>query len=378
MENIKQTPPKLLIAATVPETVRLLMRGQLNWFASHGYVVDVCTDPGSDDGLGNENFIDQVNQRHYIPMSRKFSIIQDLKSTIRWIRLIRRTRPDYLIACTPKASLLSLIAAKMMRVPHRVYILFGLRYETSKGISRFVLKLTERICGACSQVVLVVSPSLAKCAIEEKLISPSKIRTLGLGSSNGVDSNRFMPLLPDERQLARKKLGYTDEDFLVGFVGRLTPDKGIDSLVKAMHQVNNEFPKVKLLLIGPNEGSEVDEIWAQSVGSQPDTSRWHPLLDVLVLPTRREGFPNVVLEAHACEIPVVTTRATGAIDSVLDGENGILIDIDDASQLAEAITRLATNRELGKLMGKNGRQWVVDNFQPEAIWRGMDQIFRTM
>ena len=369
---------KILIAATVPETVRLLMRGQLNWFANKGYLVDVCTDPGSNYGLGNAEFTDSVHERHYISMERDFSIIKDIGALIQWIRLLRKTKPDYLIACTPKASLLSLVAGFFARVPNRVYILFGLRYETSTGFSRKILKATERICGFCSDVVIAVSPSLANCAIEEKLISAKKIRLIGKGSSNGVDSNRFKPFESFEREKARSLLGYSEEDFVVGFIGRLTPDKGIDSLLDAFEIVNQQIEHAKLLLIGPFEGSVIQHPWVQQVGSQADTSRWHPLLNALVLPTKREGFPNVVLEAHACEVPVITTRATGAVDSVVDGENGLLVDVDNVDQLASAIIQLATNPELCHAMGVNGREWVVQNFQPESIWLGMDKIFQEM
>jgi len=369
---------KLLIAATVPETVRLLMRGQLDWFAENNYSVEVCTDPGSDYGLGNAEFIDSVAQRHYIPMERDFSIIRDLKALFNWIVLLRKTKPDFLVACTPKASLLALVAGFLSKTPHRVYILFGLRYETAQGMARVILKMTERICSACSHIVIVVSPSLATCATKEHLINPKKIRLIGIGSSNGVDSSRFVPIERSVRAEKRKAIGYSDDDFVVGFVGRLTPDKGIATLLGALRQVTVKVPRVKLLLIGPDEGSKVTEPWAQSVGSQPDTAQWHPLLDVLVLPTKREGFPNVVLEAHACEIPVITTRATGAVDSVVDGENGILVDVDNAEQLVDAIILLATDQELARKMGRDGREWVKENFQPESIWSGMDHLFQSL
>ena len=375
---MQQKSSKILIAATVPETVRLLMRGQLDWFANKGYLVDVCTDPGSNYGLGNAEFTDSVHERHFISMERDFSVIKDIGSLIQWVRLLRKTRPDYLVACTPKASLLSLIAGLIARVPNRIYILFGLRYETSTGIARKVLKATERICGYCADVVIAVSPSLANCATEEKLISSKKIRLIGKGSSNGVDSNRFKPLEKSERERKRASLGYSEDDFVVGFIGRLTPDKGIDSLLEAFGQVNQRVDHAKLLLIGPFEGSSIEHPGMQQVGSQADTSKWHPLLDALVLPTKREGFPNVVLEAHACAVPVITTRATGAVDSVIDGENGLLVDVDNVDQLAKAIMQLATNPGLCHELGANGRSWVIENFQPEFIWLGMDKIFHEM
>lgn len=378
MSEKRSNQKKLLITATVPETVRLLMRGQLDWFSKNGYSVEVCTDPGSDVGLGNADFIDSVSNRYNIRMERSFSILKDVRALITWFGLLRKVQPDYLVACTPKASLLSLAAGLFARVPHRIYILFGLRYETATGLSRFILKLTERICNACSHIVIVVSPSLAKCAVDENLISPKKIRLIGIGSSNGVDSTRFVPFEADERAAKRKLIGYSEGDFVVGFVGRLTPDKGIDSLLLAVRQIARTFPQVKLLLIGPNEGSDVDDPWVKCVGPQPDTAEWHPLLDALVLPTKREGFPNVVLEAHSCEVPVITTRATGAIDSVVDGENGILVDVDNIQQLADAITLLATDNELSKKLGRNGRTWVIENFQPEFIWSEMDKLFRSL
>lgn len=379
MNNKDQTQAdKMLIAATVPETVQLLMRGQIEWFADHGYTVEVCTDRGRETGLSDNKFVAAIDVKHTIAMARDFSIAQDFKSLIRWVALLRSSKPKYLVACTPKASLLSLIAGFLTRVPNRVYILFGLRYETATGIARLILKLTEKICGACSHIVIVVSPSLAKCAVQEGLIPQRKIRQIGMGSSNGVDSERFQPMPDEMRAKRREVLGFSRGDFVVGFIGRLTPDKGIETLISAFAKITVTHPQIKLLLIGPDEGSRVTQPWAKSVGPQLDTSQWHPIVDVLALPTKREGFPNVVLEAHACEVPVVTTRATGAIDSVVHNENGILIDIDDAEQLGNALIALYEDQNWAKQMGKNGRAWVIENFQPESIWLGMDQIFQTM
>ena len=368
---------KMMIAATIPDTVRLLMRGQIDWLARNGYQIDVCTSSDGLSGLESAQIVDSISHHYKITMAREISLFSDLRALLQWIKLLRKTKPEFLIANTPKASLLSLIAGAICRVPHRVYILRGLRYETSSGLSRTILRLCEVICMRSAHIVVAVSPSLAALAKTEKLAS-DKLRVIGKGSSNGVNAQRFQPLSVEQRKSIRESMGYSDDDFIVGFVGRLTPDKGIETLISAMQRVVAQHPHVRLLAVGPNEGSEIDEPWATNLGPQEHPETIYPLFDAFALPTRREGFPNAALEAAACEIPVITSNATGAIDSVEDGVTGLIAYVDDAESFAHAINELVSNRERATLMGQNGRARVLADFTPESIWRGLDEIYRSM
>ena len=367
----------MLIAATIPDTVRLLMRGQIDWLSNHGYEIEVCTSSEGLSGLEGAKILDSIRVHHFIDMTRDISIIKDFKALLHWIKLIRRLRPEFLIANTPKASLLSLIAGRICNVPKRIYILRGLRFETATGLSRFILRQMELICVRSAHVVVAVSPSLAKLAVAEGF-APQKIRVIGQGSSNGVDATRFHPSSPETRRNIRSQHGYSDDDFVLGFVGRLTPDKGINTLVEAVDLLIEKYPNIRLLTVGPSEGSKIDSPWALNLGAVEKPEDIYPIFDALVFPTRREGFPNATLEAAACEIPVIASNATGAIDSVVDGVTGFIANVDDSESFANKIEKLVTDRALGQTLGRNGRMRVLENFAPEMIWAGLDKIYQSM
>jgi len=234
-------------------------------------------------------------------------------------------------ASTPKAGLLSGVAAWLARVPCRVYTLRGLRLETATGLKRALLWVTEWISCKCAHRVVCVSPSLRARAIGLKLVGDSKAIVLGEGSG-GVDIRRFSPAGREsaETQSLREKLGIAANALVIGFVGRLVRDKGIRELIEAFQGLNRKQPGLQLLLVGDFEqGDPVEPEIRRFIESSPamirpgfvsDTAPYYGLMDVLALPTYREGFPGVPLEAQASGVPVVTTTATGAVDSVVDGE----------------------------------------------------------
>ncbi len=324
-----------------------------------------------------------------IPMEREIHPLKDLRSLWNLYRAIRHTRPELVDVSTPKAGLLGSVAATLARVPCRVYTLRGLRLETATGFKRWILWLAERIACACSHRVVPVSESLRLRAIQLRLVSADKAHSLGNGSC-GVDTDRFTPKnrATETVQQLRRNLGLTGNESVIGFVGRFVKDKGIRELVQSFRELSLSRPNLRLLLVGDFEnGDPVEPEIRQYIVTTPailtpgfvaDTAPYYALMDVFVLPTYREGFPVVPLEAQASAVPVITTNATGAVDSVRHGVTGFIVPVGDAKALTSAIDAMLRKPEMALDMGHAGRKWMVSDFRPEVIWHAHAKMYREM
>lgn len=303
---------------------------------------------------------------------------------------MKKLRPTLTNFGTPKAGLLGNIAACLTGVPCRVYTLRGLRLETGRGWKRRLLTLTERIACKCAHRVICVSASLRDRVIELGLASADKVIVLGSGSGNGIQAERFALSVANlsRAETIRAKLKLPTHVPVVGFVGRFTRDKGIPDLMLAFAEVRLEIPELHLLLVGDFEDGDPvpqqvrDQIEQDphivSPGFVPDTSPYYHLMDLLVLPTYREGFPGVPLEAQASGKPVVTTNATGAIDSVQDGVTGLIVPVGDSKALAGAIRRLLQNQQLRESMGRAGQEWVAREFNGERVRAALVEEYQAL
>ena len=324
-----------------------------------------------------------------VPMERQIEPARDLVSLWRLWRAVRRVRPTIVDASTPKAGLLTGIAAWLARVPCRVYTLRGLRLETAGGLKRAILWVAEWVACVCSHRVICVSPSLRARAIGLKLVSSEKAVVLAKGSG-GVDLARFSPANRNsaETETLRTRLEIPAGAPVLGFVGRFVKDKGIRQLVESFQQVREAYPSLRLLLVGDFEhGDPVEPEVRRCIESEgaiirpgfvSDTAPYYGLMDVLALPTYREGFPGVPLEAQASGVPVVTTRATGAVDSIVDGVTGFLVPVGDTDALTNAIGKLLSDSELRQRMGKAGRERMERDFHPKLIWGALVRLYRDL
>jgi glycosyltransferase involved in cell wall biosynthesis len=268
-------------------------------------------------------------------------------------------------------------------MPIRLYTLRGLRAEGLQGPAGQLMLSVERLACRCAQRIYCVSESLRQRSAEFGLAPPEKLVVLGSGSSNGVDASRFKRTaeLPGRARSLRARIGLPDAVPVIGFVGRLVRDKGIMELTDAFRRLSVLFPELRLLVVGPFEGCDTVPAGARSriegdphvvwTGFLDEVAPAYALMDVLVLPTYREGFPNAPLEAAAMDLPVVATRVTGCVDAVVDGVTGTLVPPRDAKALADAIRTYLLDPELRRRHGKAGRERVVREFQPERIWRAL-------
>ena len=269
-----------------------------------------------------------------------------------------------------------------------MYTLHGLRLETTTGFKRQLLKAMERIACRNAQYVRCVSASVRDRAVQLGLVAKGKTYVIGAGSANGLDTEYFKstPARAMEARALRRQLNIPDEAPVVGFVGRFTRDKGVAELFRAFQEVKRTFPDARLLLLGDfEEGDPVGAEVRRSLETEPgvifaglvkDTPRYYAAMDVLALPTYREGFGLVSIEAQASGVPVVTTRVTGAVDSVIDGITGTLVPAQDSDALAEALIALLRHPEKRKQMGKLAAQWVEDRFRREKVWEELVQDYR--
>ncbi|KRB36252.1 glycosyltransferase family 4 protein [Microbacterium sp. Root180] len=303
---------------------------------------------------------------HTLPMSRDPDPWGDARALVRWLRLLRHLRPEVILVGTPKAGLLGTLAGFFTRVPIRIYHVRGLRLETTTGFTRRVLTVLEKAALRCATTALCVSQSLAERLVELRLTSADRVVVLGRGSSNGVDTARFAP------GPAPAVTGLDPSVPVVGFVGRLNHDKGLDILAAASGILEHDGVDHQLLIVGGMDGSDLEAFQdfrrtPVVTGQVADVAAYYPTMRVLCLPTRREGFPNVVLEASSSATAVVTTDATGAVDSVEDGVTGIIVPVGDAQSLARALTRLVQDDDLARRMGLAGRELVLAEFSRDRV-----------
>ncbi|HZK04736.1 MAG TPA: glycosyltransferase family 4 protein [Actinomycetaceae bacterium] len=312
-----------------------------------------------------------------IDFARRPAPWPDLKALAATTRLLRHLRPDAVISATPKAGLLGTLSARLAGVPVRIYQLWGLRLETESGLKRTALALTERLAMNSATQCVANSRSLAAAAERLGLAPEGGVTVLGAGSSHGVDVERFSP--DGEYSLdeaANRFLTESDAELRLVYVGRLTPDKGIECMLDALEICERRGHRVAALVVGYPDSAAImarieraDQARVLLVGPVRDVRPYLKAAGVLCLPTLREGFPNVVLEAAAMGIPAVVSDATGAIDSVVDGVTGKVFPVNDAGRLASALIEFAETPALLRSLGRAARERVEREFRQSHVWR---------
>lgn len=369
----------IVYATTIGSSTWSFLNGQLKHFREKGADVHVICSP--------DRLLRAAGKRedvitHGIRMEREIAPIPDALALANWVRTLWVLRPNVVNVGTPKAALLGLSASWLLRVPIRIYTIRGLRYETTHGGKRRLLELTERLCCALSTHNIAVSHGVAK-QLKRDAVTKAKLLVIGDGSSNGVRGLELAAAVDSlNRSECRKRWQLDPEDLVVGFVGRITPDKGGDCLREAIAILKRSRPDIslRLLIVGDIEDDDAAINFTELenavyTGWIDDTAPAYAAMDILCLPTRREGFPNVVLEAGAAARPVVTSDATGAEESVVHGETGLIVPIDDAPKLAEAIADLADSPVMRRTFGHAARERVLSKYQPSRIWNALERLY---
>ncbi len=368
-ERVDQRP-LIVLGITNPETC-LVLAERVRALKAAGFRVMLISGPGPllDDIEAGEGI-----ETLEIPIHREIALLDDLRSLWCLYRTLSHLRPYLTEFSTPKAGLLGNLAAWACGVPVRVYMLRGLRLETLRGFKQQVLLAAERIASACAHHVVCNSESLRAKVSDLRLARAAKLTLIGEGSSHGVDVERFFPG-PDEM---RDELKIPRDVPVIGFVGRLTRDKGVAELIAAFERVLETVSTARLLLVGWFDASEDElsdelRVWIDAhpriihTGFVRDTAPYYKAMDMMVLPTWREGFPNVVLEAAATGIPVITTLSTGSRDAVVPEVTGLLVPAGYPAAISEAILRLIRNPDLRLRMGRAARAWVIERYVNDYV-----------
>ena len=368
---------RAVIAVTVATSAGTLLRGQLAWLREQGMDITLVCSPG--ESLQAIEAAEGIEVAP-IPMTREVTPGRDLISLMRLIRLMLRIRPTLVNASTPKAGLLVTLVSWLTRVPIRVYTLRGLRLETVNSHSALyrLLWMMEWLTCRFATVVVCVSPSLRLRAIALGVVSPTRCVVLGAGSSNGVDLDRFRPARHEaERLQLRQSLGLSHDIPIIGFVGRLTEDKGITDLITLFERLTKRG-NMHLVLVGDVESNNpLPEQTMKTIAKRADIavtgwvsdpSPYFRIFDLLVFPSRREGFSNAVLEAAASGVPAVATRATGTVDAVQHGVTGLIVDTTPEA-IETAIVGLLADDNRRQQMGVAARRRAETEFSRERVWR---------
>jgi glycosyltransferase involved in cell wall biosynthesis len=381
---------KLAYVTTVPQTQWQFLRGQNGYMRAQGFEIHAIASPSP--WLAKLAARDGV-QPHAVAMSRRFSPLRDCVSLVRLFLLLRRIAPDIVQVSTPKAALLGAIAATAARIPVRVFLARGTLTASATGLKRTIVRWLERLTAALCHQTIAVSPSLLAFLRAERIVPPDGGLVLMNGMSNGIDARRFQLASPGQLpppQLPHPLLEAARDQraVIVGYVGRLGQDKGIEQLAQAWESVRAEFPKAHLLLVGPWEDDRpVPLRWRDALTADPrvhlpgrvdDVVPYYRVMSLCVFPSYREGFPNVPMEAAAMGLPVVATRVVGCVDAVGDGCTGTLVPPRDAAGLAAAIARYLRDPELRRRHGEAGRARVLRDFGQEPIWEALAAEYRRL
>ena len=377
---------KVIHAVTVAQTLKL-MKGQLAYLEKKGYETKALSSIG--------DYIKDYEQEEgvkvlNVEMEREISLLKDLSSLIACMKLFYKEKPDIVNAGTPKAGLIAMLAAFLTGVPIRIYNVLGLRLETTTGLKRLILLTAEKITATAATHVLSVSPSLSEQLVSYEIAAPEKIRVLGNGSLNGFNLANFE--LDDELRIKteslKKELGLSKDHLVVGFMGRITRDKGVAETVTAFLELSQRHPQLRLLVVGDfEEGDPIDEKTKQEILDNPsiilvpyqkDPIPYFYMMDIFLFLTKREGFGNVSIEAALAGKPVIVGDVTGARDTVNDWETGFLVDPLNGVEVINRLELLINDKALRQRLGANGKVHAEANYCNEAIWMELEQFYHQL
>lgn len=363
---------KIVRTATIGMSLNIFCRGLLRELADEGYEVVALSSPDDDlEELGEREGVRTIG----VKMERHVSPFKDIISLVKLTRVLRKEKPDMVHSMTPKAGLLCMLAAKMAGVPIRLHTFTGLIWPTAIGLSRKILMMTDRITAACATHIIPegegVKQDLQRC------ITKKPMKVLGYGNVRGIDLDYW-----------RRKDEKVDNGILTFvFVGRIVRDKGLNELVPAFVRLNQQYKDTRLLLVGPCE-EHLDPVQPEtthlidvcdaieSVGRQEDVRPFYEHSDVLVFPSYREGFPNVVIEAGAMDLPSIVTDINGSREIIENGKNGLIVPPRDEQALYEAMKWMVEHPDARERMAMNARPMVASRYEQGFVRQCLKDYYK--
>jgi glycosyltransferase involved in cell wall biosynthesis len=383
----KTGTPKLIRITTVPISLKSLLTGQMRYMRENGFDVLMI----SADGKERVEVMRDENCPHRIvPMTRAITPFQDLKCLWQLIKIFRKKRPGIVHSHTPKAGLLGMLAAKIAGVPVRIHTVAGMPLMTTTGLRKRLLFGIEMLTYWAAQQVWPNSRSLLQFIREHRMAPESKLQIISNGSSNGVETERFSAsaLLPAKLEAIKRQIRFDESRPYLLAVGRVVVDKGIGELVGSFLELKKEFPNLNLILLGPLEKERPEETLPTDtltiIENHPhivhihwsdDVEYFLRLATILVHPSYREGFPNVLLQAGAMQCPIVCSAITGNVDVVEHERTGLLFEAKNQNDLTEKLRFALEHPAVMHDFSERLRKIIEEKFDRKAIHEKLYQRY---
>jgi glycosyltransferase involved in cell wall biosynthesis len=373
---------KIIKVSTVPMSLDTFCRGQLKMLSKYFDVVAVSS-PDSE--------LKEIEKREdvrcvAVPMERHISIFKDAISLFKMIMVIHTEKPYIVHSMTPKAGLISMIAAWINRVPVRMHTYTGLVFPTEKGLKQKVLIAMDRLLCACATYINPEGRGVMN-DLKKYNITQKPLHIIANGNVRGIDLNYYMR---SDDVMAKAQSLRDDTKFTFCFVGRIVGDKGINELITAFEKLKDEKgDSIRLLLVGPKEANldplkpDTNEMMDEDedivlCGSQTDVRPYYAASDAFVFPSYREGFPNTVLEAGAMGLPSIVTDINGCNEIITNNENGLIIPSHDSDAIYNAMKYYVENKDVIKVMGKKAHDVVASKFEQKMIWGELLKVYESL
>ncbi|WP_291098300.1 MULTISPECIES: glycosyltransferase family 4 protein [unclassified Empedobacter] len=400
---------KLIKTSTIPLSLNVLLKGQLKFFSKKFNVIGISSE--------GEDLI-EVEKREGIKtiavdMERGISPLKDLISLFKLYKIFLKQKPTIVHSITPKAGLLTMLAGKMAGVPIRMHTFTGLIFPTRTGFTQnLLIKMDQLLCLAATNIY--PEGNGVKEDLVNYQITSKPLKVLANGNVNGIDLDFFSKEHFSTEQLLdlKEELGIQPNDFVFVFVGRLVGDKGINELVKAFQKLeirdqklgissepqisslqspisNSQSRIPKLLLVGPLE-TELDPLKSEtlkeietnpniiSVGFQKDVRPYFAIANALVFPSYREGFPNVVMQAGAMELPSIVSDINGCNEIIVEGENGIIIPVKNSDAVLQAMQCLIEDNDYYSKLKGNARPMIQSRYEQSVVWNALLEEYNSL
>ena len=374
---------KIAIVVSTPMVARVFLAHQINTLVEL-YDITIITNFN-----GNSSILDNISNKVNIinlPIERKINLFADLRALFLLISIFYKNEFSLVHSVSPKAGLLTAIASWISRVPNRLHTFTGQVWMTKKGMSRWFLKLLDKIIVTLNTSILVDSFSQQDFLIKEGVLSQDLSIVLGSGSISGVDINRFKPS-KKYRNLIRNQLNIKDDCLIFLFVGRLKREKGVFELVDAFKNVSERHDDVALLIVGPDDEGLQQGLISRLEGSKEfvrfvdftkTPEQYMAASDIFVLPSYREGFGSVIIEAASCGLPSIGSNIYGLSDAIKAGETGLLVLVRSSKLLEKEMLKLVNNNKLRNEMSLNARKRVTHHFSQDEITLKILQLYKRL
>ena len=370
---------KLIRTATVAMSLDILIKGQLAFLNEYYEVIAVS---GKDSYLENVALREGVRVEN-VPMNRTISPFNDFVSLVKMYLLFKKEKPDIVHSITPKAGLISMVAAFFAGVPIRIHTFTGLIFPSKTGIMRQLLIVMDKIVCYFATTIYPEGEGVKGDLIQYK-ITKKPLNVIANGNVNGVDIDYFNPNKVSQEQQSglRNELGINHSDFVYLFVGRLVTDKGINELVSAFNLLSKDNSNLILLLVGPyeNDLDPLQKITLEgiqnnekilTVGFQKDIRPYFSIANVFVFPSYREGFPNVVMQAGAMGLSSIVTDINGSNEIIVNNKNGLIIPSKDEIELKQTMKFVLENKEILQKMNSESRERIATCYEQKVVWNAI-------